>query len=242
MWTATLADDAEQFDMIVDGLFKFADETPDRIPLSDWYFTSNGKFRGFIARPVIGGLFMPMLKGGDTWQTWASKAEAIEGEWAPMPKRLEYTEVVPTSRDERQTYRYSFQRPDGDWYAADYDDSDWREGEGGFGTRGTPNATVGTEWRGRRIWLRREVEIPEGMAEADVRMFIHHDEDVEMWLDGEPFFSAGGFTANYTGYELADDKRAMLTPGKHVFALTVRQTDGGQFIDFGFATASRGEK
>ena len=240
LWTATLADDAEQFDMIVDRVFKFADETPDRIPFTDWYFTSNGKFRGFIARPVIGGLFMPMLKGGDTWKSWAGKAEAIEGEWAPMPRRLEYTVVLPTSQEEPQTYRYTFDRPQGDWQAADFDDGDWQEGPGGFGSRGTPNAHIGTEWNSRRIWLRRDIEIPADMAE-DVRMFIHHDEDVEMFLDGQPFFQAGGFTANYSGYELPSEARSMLTPGKHTIALTVRQTVGGQYIDFGFATASRPE-
>ena len=42
-------------------LYDFANETPDRLPLTDWYGTVNGKCIGFRARSVVGAVYMPML-------------------------------------------------------------------------------------------------------------------------------------------------------------------------------------
>ncbi|MBO4708316.1 MAG: family 78 glycoside hydrolase catalytic domain, partial [Kiritimatiellae bacterium] len=62
MWCAAMADNREEFDSLVSGVYRFADETPSRVPLSDWYETvGEGKMVGFLARSVVGGFLMPML-------------------------------------------------------------------------------------------------------------------------------------------------------------------------------------
>jgi len=63
MWTAVLADDEPTFNKIVDPIWKYANETPTRTPLSDWHETINGRSVGFTARSVVGGYFMKMLEG-----------------------------------------------------------------------------------------------------------------------------------------------------------------------------------
>ena len=40
--------------------YRFLDETPDRIPFGDWYMADSGIYRMFIARSVVGGVFMPV--------------------------------------------------------------------------------------------------------------------------------------------------------------------------------------
>jgi hypothetical protein len=61
MWTATLSSSKAEFEKFVTPVYKFATETPDRVPLSDWHETTNGKKVGFQARSVVGGYFMKML-------------------------------------------------------------------------------------------------------------------------------------------------------------------------------------
>ncbi|HSN07693.1 MAG TPA: DUF4965 domain-containing protein [Hanamia sp.] len=61
MWTATLSSSKAEFEKFVAPVYKFATETPDRVPLSDWHETTNGKKVGFQARSVVGGYFMKML-------------------------------------------------------------------------------------------------------------------------------------------------------------------------------------
>ena len=61
VWTATMADTREDFERFIMPLWRFYNETPDRIPMSDWYDTVSGCYIGFIHRTVQGGLFIKML-------------------------------------------------------------------------------------------------------------------------------------------------------------------------------------
>ena len=62
MWTATLANDHETFMKFVQPIYDFANETTDRIGLTDWYNTDSDKRVGFEARPVLGGFYIKMLE------------------------------------------------------------------------------------------------------------------------------------------------------------------------------------
>ena len=61
MWTATLAENPSDFQAFMKPLVKFVNET-NRVPLSDWHETNNGRQVGFQARSVVGGYFIKMLE------------------------------------------------------------------------------------------------------------------------------------------------------------------------------------
>ncbi len=61
MWTATLADNQKDFEALINPEYNYINETPSRVPISDWYQTTDAKQVGFQARSVVGGFFMKTL-------------------------------------------------------------------------------------------------------------------------------------------------------------------------------------
>ncbi|KAK7035760.1 ricin B-type lectin domain-containing protein [Favolaschia claudopus] len=57
LWTAASASDASLRQSIVDGVFRFINTSPSRVPFTDWYDTVSGTQSGFQARPVVGGMY-----------------------------------------------------------------------------------------------------------------------------------------------------------------------------------------
>jgi hypothetical protein len=70
VWTATLAENPNDFQALIAPAYKWMNETPTRVPLTDWYMTIDGKQRGFQARSVVGGVFIKMLTDPATWEKW----------------------------------------------------------------------------------------------------------------------------------------------------------------------------
>jgi hypothetical protein len=63
VWSATLSPNIETFRQFIAPLYKFVNETPQRMPLPDWYWTDDSnKVEGFKARPVVGGFFIKMVE------------------------------------------------------------------------------------------------------------------------------------------------------------------------------------
>lgn len=141
-------------------------------------------------------------------------------------------DIVPTARREVTAWKKTEQRPPAGWVREGFDDGSWTEAPGGFGTRGTPGATVRTEWRSREIWLRRNVVLPKGDANA-LALSVHHDEDAEIYLNGVLAARLSGFVSEYEEVPISEEARATLRPGKNLMAVHCRQTGGGQYIDVG---------
>jgi hypothetical protein len=78
LWTATLSDNRADFDELFSRAYRFTNETPDRVPLTDFYETDTGKHIEFQARSVVGGVFITMLADEATWKKWAGRAITTE--------------------------------------------------------------------------------------------------------------------------------------------------------------------
>ncbi|GBU06945.1 glutaminase [Bacteroidales bacterium] len=62
IWTACMADNDETFAKFIAPIYKYANETSSRVPMSDWHDTNTGNSINFKARSVVGGYYMKMLK------------------------------------------------------------------------------------------------------------------------------------------------------------------------------------
>lgn len=74
VWSATLASNQQDFNALIEPLYKYITETPSRVPLSDWFDTKTGAHVGFQARSVVGGVYIKMLTDPAVWHKWATKA------------------------------------------------------------------------------------------------------------------------------------------------------------------------
>lgn len=235
LWTATMADSKADFETLVSPIYDYLTATTDRLPFVDSYVTDTKHYDGFRARPVVGGVFIKMIADPVLWKKYAAKGAKAGNEYAPAPVAPVLSEVVASSEKKAQTWRYTTEKPTGDWFKADYDDANWKEGKGGFGTEGTPGAVIGTEWRSKDIWLRRTVTLPTDTS-GDLQMYLHHDDAVEVYLSGVLAVKEAGYTGKYEPTELRDAAKAQLKPGASVvIAIHCHQDVGGQFIDAGIA-------
>lgn len=71
-WSAALTPSKAEFISMFSGVYNFADNTPTRVPLSDWYWTVDGTQTGLQARPVVGGVYMEMLTNPAIWKKWVT--------------------------------------------------------------------------------------------------------------------------------------------------------------------------
>lgn len=62
MWSTVLSDNNEYRDKIVSSMLKMLSDTNDKVPFTDWYYTTRAVQEGFQNRTVQGGLFINMLK------------------------------------------------------------------------------------------------------------------------------------------------------------------------------------
>jgi hypothetical protein len=235
LWTATLTQDRNDFDALVAPVYKFLNESPIRVPMCDWYNTKTAKKSGFQARSVVGGVYLQMLYDQSTWKKWAKHDKTKLGTWAPLPTPPKVTEVIPTSRIEPAVWSYTTTQPSADWFSPDFDDSAWEKGPGSFGTKGTPNAAVHTKWNTSDIWLRRKIALP-ATPLHNPKLFVHHDEDVDIYVNGTLAATASGFTSDYELLDVRPAALPLLHPGAN-FTLSAHchQTHGGQNIDVGIA-------
>jgi len=232
-WTATLTQNRADFEALIDPIYTFLNETPDRSPMTDWYQTKTAKKVGFTARPVVGGVFAQLLYDKAVWQKWASRDKTKAANWAPIPPPPKITAIVPAADQQPATWRYTTTKPADDWAKAGFDDSSWKEGQSGFGTQGTPGAVIGTTWNTPDIWLRREVEIPADKLK-NLELWIHHDEDAEIYINGVAAAHPKGYSTDYFNRPPNAAGIAALRPGKNLIAVHCHQTSGGQYIDVGF--------
>ncbi|MGI9241012.1 MAG: metallophosphoesterase, partial [Verrucomicrobiales bacterium] len=131
--------------------------------------------------------------------------ETIENPWQPaekeatakkqkndkdqkMPKR--FVTLLPPNA----TWSYlAGEHPPGDWAQPDFDGSEWKTGQAGFGYGDRDDKTVLDDMRKnyKVIYIRRELEIPEGTNANDIGLAISYDDAFIAYLNGKEIMRSG---------------------------------------------------
>ena len=68
LWVASMASSDEEFRSFVSRVWKYYDETPDRVPMCDWVDTDALTMHAMHARSVVGGFYMKVLSDSICWR------------------------------------------------------------------------------------------------------------------------------------------------------------------------------
>lgn len=170
--------------------------------------------------------------GEENVKRMAEEAKKLYGSKLPRP-------IVETAKKSDQPITWQYMMADQpiaatDWMNPSFDASAWKTGPAGFGRE---VGTIKTEWNTPYIYLRRTVDF-NGLSEDDIRnlkLYIFHDEDAEVYINGVKAASFEGFVTNYILSDISEEALATIKPGQpNVIAVSCRQTTGGQYIDLGF--------
>ncbi|MDB4544637.1 PSD1 and planctomycete cytochrome C domain-containing protein [Akkermansiaceae bacterium] len=136
-----------------------------------------------------------------------------------------------------QEWHYSTTPADG-WSEVGFraENHQWKTGKSGFGTQG-PGMIVNTQWASPELWLQTSFlleEIPKSL-----KLSLHHDENVQIFVNGQPVIQRDGFRADYD--EVMADQKFLeaLQVGRNVIAAHISQTQGGQYFDFGISVVEK---
>jgi len=183
------------------------------------------------------------IKWGTIWTEVAGvKLEYDAGSGWQAIAEVAAGELLPTSEQTGQTWRYTTTAPPASWNTIAFDDAGWQQGPGGFGTQ-KQNAVIGTAWTTPDIWLRRSFN-PGNLTQEQINNLafrLHHDEDVEIYINGVPAASAQGYMSAYGTLPFTQEaKDAVLTGENNLLAVHCHQTTGGQYIDVGIISGKTG--
>ncbi|MCW1886637.1 PSD1 and planctomycete cytochrome C domain-containing protein [Luteolibacter flavescens] len=140
--------------------------------------------------------------------------------------------LVTDARTRPTTWHYTTQKPAEDWSSVGFraENANWQQGPAGFGTA-APGVQARTVWTGSDIWLQTTFGLE--AVPKSVLLHLYHDEDIEIYLNGQPVLQREHHVAEYEQIKAPREFMAALQTGRNVLSVHVRQTAGGQFFDLG---------
>lgn len=147
--------------------------------------------------------------------------------------KLTLEAIVPMTDEQIWEAAVTRHKPADGWMSADFDDSAWRREKAAFGSQGE-YPRVNTPWGGNNtdIYVRRTVELGDVDVNNDIYLVYSHDDDYEIYLNGEKLTGGGGWGLGFK-HKLTPEQKKLLKPGKNVLAAHVHNGSGGAYLDMG---------
>lgn len=170
-----------------------------------------------------------------------NEAKLLEINTNVINKTMVINNVLPTSVTSGQTWKYTTSQPPSTWYTPTYNDAAWKSAMGGFGSSGTPGGNIRTSWTTNDIWMRQVFTVG-NLSQTDIdnlELYVHHDENCEIYINGVLAGSFSGYTSTYKFLAVNAAAKSALKPNSsNVIAIHCHQTGGGQYIDAGLLIRS----
>ncbi|RYU97070.1 glutaminase family protein [Emticicia agri] len=140
-----------------------------------------------------------------------------------------YETIAPAGDELNYEAVYTETNPGDNWMNPDLNDSQWQKGIAPFGNNPT---MAKTQWNTKDIWVRRKFTLKNLNSEA-LYLKLNHDDDVEVYLNGEQVYKVKGWTNKYIYVPIPDAARSKLKTGENLLAIHVINNVGGAILDAG---------
>jgi len=140
-----------------------------------------------------------------------------------------YKTIVPAGDEVNYTAAYTEVDPGEGWMKTGFNDGQWKKGVAPFGDN---KSLVKTMWLSKNIWMRRKFNIND-LNFNNLFLKLSHDDDVEVYLNGEEIYKKAGWTNKYIYLPIADEIKSKLKRGENVLAIHVINNVGGAMLDAG---------
>ncbi len=139
-----------------------------------------------------------------------------------------YDGVLSASDEESYRTFFTESQPLQNWMNTDFKATGWKSGLAPFGDAASKPQTL---WNSANLWVRREFNVTDNNIQG-LNLKISHDDNVDVYLNGTRIYAHQGWYHKfiYVPIETASD---LLKKGKNVLALHIKNTAGGQHLDFG---------
>jgi hypothetical protein len=154
-------------------------------------------------------------------------------------ENIVFYKVLSSSKEEGQTWKYSFQRKLNSFLPT-FNDETWETALGGFGSGNPPNSIIRTPWSSQEIVMRKQFYVGDisEAAIAGLMLEIYHDEDVKVYINGYLCAEQTGYMSNYSIININEyGKNAIKKNDYNLIAVQCINKAGGQYIDAGLITS-----
>lgn len=145
--------------------------------------------------------------------------------------KVEVTPVIGTAASGLWEATYTFEQPEGEWTATDYEAKGWQTGKAAFGTDDNPYRS--TPWKDGDIWVRRSFDWPEGTSKEDLFLQYSHDDNIELYINGQLVAVTGNGLDYDLLKEIPQEVANTLKPTGNILAAHCRNNGGGAYVDMG---------
>lgn len=174
------------------------------------------------------------LTAGPT-RHWTGKENALQGiiriDGKPyyfLGTAMDQVRTVLPLTGKTGQWKFTESKPSGHWEQPGYDDASWKTAQGAF----SDQDHTSNKWKSHDLWTRRTFTLA-GTDFNNLTLNLHHDDNVEVYLNGVLAYKANGWNDAATQVAILPAARSALKTGNNLMAIHVENTAGGAYLDAG---------